>query len=204
MSNIAEQRSGYLGNKEKVARIINSVLEKVSKAEEVSREAIYKELLDVQSIIDEMRQQVGSLKASDISGKHIPGATDELDAVVAATAEATSTIMDACDIIQEKASDAGESSDAIVAEVMKIYEACSFQDITGQRITSVVKTLRKIEDKVDNLIATMSERIPILRDEAEDDDDERQGDEKFLNGPQLPENAISQEDIDKLLAEFDD
>ena len=203
MSDAAEQKSNYLGNKEKVARIINSVLEKVGKAEDVSRETVYKELLDVQSVIDEMRQQVGSLNANDISGKHIPGATDELDAVVAATAEATGTIMDACDVIQEKASASGENGDAIVAEVMKIYEACSFQDITGQRITSVVKTLRKIEDKVDKLIGTMGERIPTLHESDGEDDDERQGDEKLLNGPQLPDNAISQDDIDKLLADFD-
>ena len=196
----AEKKTSYLGNKEKVSQIINSVLEKVNKAEEVSREGIYKELLDVQAIIDEMRQQVGSLKASDINGKHIPGATDELDAVVTATAEASSSIMDACDAIQEKA--ASGDADGVVSEVMKIYEACSFQDITGQRITSVVKTLRHIEEKVDNLVATMAERMPTLVEE-DDDEGEHEGEECLLNGPQLPDNAISQDEIDKLLAEFD-
>tara|TARA_B100001989_G_scaffold252549_1_gene235020 strand:- start:6041 stop:6646 length:606 start_codon:yes stop_codon:yes gene_type:complete len=201
MSEMAEEKTNYLGNKEKVARIINSVLEKVGKAEEVSRETIYKELLDVQAIIDEMRRQVGSLKASDINGKHIPGATDELDAVVVATAEASGSIMDACDAIQEKAAESGENGDAIIAEVMKIYEACSFQDITGQRITNVIKTLKQIEDKVDNLVATMSERMPNMED---DDEEHGDGEDHLLNGPQLPDNAISQDEIDKLLAEFDD
>ena len=38
--------------------------------------------------------------------------------------------------------------------VTQIYEACSFQDITGQRITKVVTTLKAIEGKVAHIIST--------------------------------------------------
>ena len=38
--------------------------------------------------------------------------------------------------------------------VTRIYEACSFQDITGQRITKVVTTLKVIEEKVAHIIST--------------------------------------------------
>ena len=39
----------------------------------------------------------------------------------------------------------------------KIYEACSFQDITGQRITKVVAALKAIDAKVSQIIATFEQ-----------------------------------------------
>ena len=41
----------------------------------------------------------------------------------------------------------------------RIYEACSFQDITGQRITKVVKALHGIEEKVDAFVAAFGDEI---------------------------------------------
>lgn len=196
------QKISAVGNKEKVAKIINSVLEKVSKAEEVSREAIYHELLDVQRIIEDMRKQVGMSGVGDINQSHIPGATDELDAVVMATATASGAIMDSCDVIMEKAGEiGGAGGDAVMAEVTKIYEACSFQDITGQRITKVIRTLREIEEKIDHLVSSISDKIPVAMQAGAEK--EKSFEESLLNGPQMPDKAISQADIDKLLEDFD-
>jgi len=139
--------------REQVVQIINSV---VSKIENVGGEAtttgIFKELKERQRIIDEARNEIGLTRPTDIKDKHIPTATDELDAVVESTAEATGTIMDSCDVIMDKASAVGEAGEAINNEVTKIYEACSFQDITGQRTTKVVTTLKTNDDKVGKLI----------------------------------------------------
>jgi len=44
-------------------------------------------------------------------------------------------------------------------EAMKIFEACSFQDITGQRVTKVVTVLRQIEDRVGKLYRTASDGV---------------------------------------------
>jgi chemotaxis protein CheZ len=99
----------------------------------------------------------------------------------------------------------GEQGDAITNEVMKIFEACSFQDITGQRITKVVKTLKDIESKVSSMLEVIASRIPGLAEVEEalpEEDDTRSEDEKLLNGPQMSDQAISQEDIDKLLSDF--
>lgn len=203
MSETNTQKISVMGNKEKVAKIINSVLEKVSKAEEVSRETIYHELLDVQKIIEEMRKQVGMTGVGDINDSYIPGATDELDAVVEATAQATGTIMDCCDVIMEKAGEVGgEQGDALIDQTTKIFEACSFQDITGQRITKVVGTLKNIEEKIDKLVATIGDKFPPGLD-SDAMENEKNHEESLLNGPQLPDKAITQADIDKLLEDFD-
>ena len=193
---------GAVYEKDQVVKIINSVISKVEQAGEVSRDTIFKELSDLQKVIEEARSEIGAARPSDIKEKHIPTATDELDAVVEATAEATGTIMDCCDVIQEKAGAVGgENGDAIGNEVIKIYEACSFQDITGQRITKVETTLKTIEEKVGKLVDILASRMPV--EEGEDQGDTRTGDEALLNGPAMPDKAITQDDIDKLLEDFD-
>jgi len=189
--------------RDQVVKIINSVLSKVEHPAEDDRLVMYQELKELKRIIEEARAEIGMGRAQDINDKHIPTATDELDAVVAATAEATGAIMDACEVIEGKASDmGGDVGDSLSNEVTKIYEACSFQDITGQRIKKVVSTLRTIEEKVSKLILALSENFS-GEDSRGEEDDTRSIEERLLNGPQMPDKAISQEDIDKLLSEFD-
>jgi chemotaxis protein CheZ len=148
------------------------------------------------------------LRSIEISHTHIPAAADELDAVVAETAAATGALMDACDRLQ--AQDMSGAShplqDAINAEVTAIFEACSFQDITGQRITKVVKALKNIEQKVADILkalghASKSADKALANVAAEKETPK--GDAALLNGPQLSGKAISQEEIDKLLSSFD-
>lgn len=189
--------------RDQVIRIINSVISKVEHAGDASRDAIFSELKELQKVIEDARKEVGMAGAGDIKSKHIPTATDELDAVVEATAEATGTIMDACDVIQEKAAEAGAAGEVIGGEVIKIYEACSFQDITGQRITKVVSTLRTIEEKVNKLLNGLGESLSDSEGEGSGESSGPKGDAALLNGPQMPDKAITQDDIDKLLAEFD-
>ena len=186
--------------KQKIVQIISSVIDKVDQNQQVSLNTIMVQLRDLLLVIEEMRHEVGTLSPHEIKGKHIAGATDELDAIVDATSEATSTIMDSCEKIQDKAAEVGgEAADAINANIMDIYEACSFQDITGQRISKVVSTFQTIEEKVDHLVTVLG----IKAKNYIEDEDGREGDERFLNGPALPPDAISQDDIDKLLAELD-
>ncbi len=198
MSEIKQQETAS-NKKERIVSIISSVIDKVGKNEQVSLTGILTELRDLLLVIEEMRRDMGMARPSDITGKHIPGATDELSAIVEATSEATGTIMDCCDAILEKASEVGgDNGDAVTAEVMKIFEACSFQDVTGQRVSKVVKTFNDIEEKIDKLVSVLGVKVS-----GEPQEDARSEDEKLLNGPQMADKAISQDDIDKLLAEFD-
>lgn len=187
--------------RDKVVEIISSVIKKVEEAGDASRENIYKELKELRNLIEETRRDISATRMTEIAGKHIPTATDELDAVVAATEAATSAIMDGCDSITSIASLLpDEHNEALMAEVTKVLEACSFQDITGQRINKVVKSLKVIDEKVARLLGILDEKIPGLP--VTEEQDNRIGDAKLLNGPQMPDKAVSQEDIDKLLADL--
>lgn len=188
--------------RDKVIHLINSVIEKVGAADDISREHIYAELQDLHDVIETTRADISATRMTDISGKYIPTATDELDAVVAATEVATGTIMDSCDAITAYAEGLDPAhKDFLVAEVTKVLEACSFQDITGQRITKVVRSLKTIDEKVTALLEVLGERTPGKTGLTEDDD-KRTGDARLLNGPQMADKAISQDDIDKLLADL--
>lgn len=191
--------------RDQVVKIINSVISKVEHTGDGSRDSIFAELNELKKIIDEARKEIGASNPSDINDKHIPTATDELDAVVEATAEATGEIMDACDIIQEKAGEVGgDAGNALNEQVTKIYEACSFQDITGQRITKTVNTLKEIEIKVNKLVGVLGNKMPgIEREPGEEEQKQKTGDAALLNGPQMADQAITQDEIDKLLSEFD-
>ena len=99
--------------------------------------------------------EIAALKVDDIRDRDIPFATDELDAIVEHTAGATNAILESCELLDEVAAAvSGEAAARLQDAVTKIYEACSFQDITGQRITKVVTTLKAIEEKVAQIIMT--------------------------------------------------
>jgi chemotaxis protein CheZ len=156
--------------------------------------------------IETTRKELGRLRPSDIAERHIPNATDELDAIVKETEEATNAIMQAAEGIESvTAALQGETQTTLSDAVTKIYESCSFQDITGQRIGKVVRALKEIEAKVGQMVATLdgkaasqarSEDAPAAPEAAD-------GDSRLLNGPQLPGGAISQDDIDSLFAKTD-
>jgi chemotaxis protein CheZ len=93
----------------------------------------------------------------------------------------------------------------IMNATTEIYEACGFQDITGQRITKVVKALKDIEEKIDALVEAFGSEIAKYKKSAPEEEPEPEAvtDEDLLNGPQLKEKAQTQEEIDVLLASFD-
>lgn len=187
-----------------VIEIINSVLNKMDADKAASRD-VYVHLAELVQIIDSLKKDISSAKPGHVTNSHIPDATDELGAVVTATAEATNKIMSVCEEIEVIAEGVeGPAAADIRGRITQIYEACGFQDITGQRIRNVVATLQVIEDKIGLIMNSLVETLGIRgleeRLEKSVSVDDAQS---LLNGPQLPEKAITQDDIDKLLAEFD-
>lgn len=189
--------------RDKVVRLINSVIARVEQGEEVTRDQIFVELKSLKSIIDQARAELKSANVGDIKGMHIPTATDELDAIVKSTEGATMAIFAGCEAIEKVLPGLSDHHrDGVQAGVTQIYEACSFQDLTGQRINKVVKSIREIEAKVTAILNTLQEKVGDV-DTGTITGDTRTGDAALLNGPQLPGQGISQDDIDKLLADFD-
>jgi chemotaxis protein CheZ len=146
-------------------------------------------------------RKIGSDLATDLTSMRqsdIPLAIDHLDAVMQATECAANQIMDACNALEAAARDiGGDAAEAIAKAVTVIYEACSFQDLTGQRIVNVANTLGLIEGKLGD-IALM---VGIFAKEVVEPPAPRQ--QEMLVGPQRPEHAIDQGTVDRLLAQAD-
>lgn len=170
--------------------------------------ALRTQLSALADYMDTLRHELAQLRSIEISHNHIPTATDELDAVISETAAATGAIMDACERLQSHVNDAPDNlRTAVENDVTAIFEACSFQDITGQRISKVVKALKNIENKVNDILGALGHTAHRTQQAATAAESAAKaaptGDAALLNGPQLSGKAISQEDIDKLLASFD-
>ena len=91
-------------------------------------------------------------------------ATEELDCVVQTTEAATSDILACAERIQELAWTMREQGlapdvcDLIDARATEIYTACSFQDLTGQRIRKVIGVLRYLEGRINAMIDDLGPR----------------------------------------------
>jgi chemotaxis protein CheZ len=136
----------------------------------------------------------------DDANNNINRATMELDEVVKATEEATNSIMDAADAIQGLAGGLDDKSagQQIVDETMKVYDACSFQDITGQRINKVLRTIEEIEGRVVKLVTLFGGELPEGYVPKDIPERVERPDEALMDGPQLAGEKPSQDDIDKL------
>ncbi|HMA15266.1 MAG: protein phosphatase CheZ [Bacteroidota bacterium] len=193
-------------NPEQLVAIVESVIDSIEGDMTAVGLKVYADIEALARYINTARAEIAELRPDDINSEHLPAATDELTAIVGATEQATHTIFEAVEGIEaltEKMDP--EVAAQVSAAVTSVFEACGFQDITGQRITKVVTALQMVESKVDALLQAFGDDIP--RDGAPRAPKAKtttpsgapaRPDEHLLNGPQLPENAISQDDIDAL------
>ena len=184
---------------DQIEAAVRAVLGTLSGDLTVTEAALLGELEALGREVRRAKSEIAALSVEDINESHIPAATDELDAVVEHTATATNEILDVCETLEAlQGSLAGEAAQALGQAVTRIYEACSFQDITGQRIAKVVAALKAIEQRVASVTGSFASLPAAVAKAAEATEGEQ-----LANGPQLPGNASSQADIDKLLASFD-
>ena len=159
------------------------------------------------SYISTVKAEIAEIRADKINAEYVPTASDELSAIVEATEQATNGIFEAVESIEALVTEMEpDMADRVTSSVTNIYEACGFQDITGQRITKVVKALQNIETKVQDLLQAFGEEAGSERRTAEPEPEAKtdaDADKALMNGPQLSGNAQSQAEIDALLASFD-
>ena len=168
--------------------------------------AVQIEIAQLVKSIGRAKSEIAAIRHPKSEDDRLMAASNELDAIVEATEFATNTILESSENIEKLAAnlaglchddqDVVDASERIVGQVVRIMEACNFQDITGQRINKVVETVHFIEQRVLAMIDIWGvkafEDLPI--DPVKGDTDE----DSLLNGPQLANKGISQADIDAL------
>jgi chemotaxis protein CheZ len=162
--------------------------------------AVYRELREIAGYIESLKREIGALKANEIKSARIPAAGQELSAVCQATEAATNTIMECAEaVIAADGRDQAAYKALIDEKMMIIFEACSFQDITGQRISKVVETLQLIDERVSRFARAIA-----AKDNAggHSTESERVREERkqrlLLNGPRLDGPETSQSEVDAM------
>ena len=160
-----------------------------------------KEPLGLFKYLKRVRQEIAAINRPADENMHFDSMSNQLDAIV----KATETIMGCMEknddiIVELKKSltdpDQVNQFDQISAHSAEVFEACSFQDITGQRITKVVKSVTYVEDRVNALINVRGkEEIERIEVQPEIEITEE---EKLLRGPALDGEGIAQDEIHKL------
>jgi chemotaxis protein CheZ len=185
-----------------IAAVVEAVMKSLSGDVSIAEFKLYHELQKLADYIQSAKREIAAIRPDEIRATHIPMATDELDAVVGATAEATGVILDAAEHLETIAGKLpAETAEEIRNLSTKIFEACNFQDVTGQRITKVVRALKHIEEKIDALLSAFGEGIKAPDALAPAPSAPAPGDDSaLLHGPSLPQEANKQDDIDAIMA----
>lgn len=162
-------------------------------------QSIHKEFVYIADYIARTRSEISKLRPNDIKEQRIPTAGAELEAVVTDTERATETIMhEAETLLGTKPDDVTAYKNQVDDAMMRIIEACSFQDLSGQRVSKVVESLRHVEKRVTRFAATMG-----VHDAEADEDEIAEAERKkklHLNGPAIGGPEVRQDGVDELIA----
>ncbi|MFK7793084.1 MAG: protein phosphatase CheZ [Devosiaceae bacterium] len=175
-------------------------------------------VIDLAEAITQVKREVQELGGQGDKGDHFNTATEELEAIVAQTETATGEILEAAEKVQEvlwilREEGASETQcDIVESKIIDIYTACSFQDLTGQRSSKVVRLVSYVEKRVASMmeILGLADPTDASKQEAssagasEDDTPNmsayQEGDERsdahLLHGPTAEGNE--QDDVDAL------
>ena len=199
------QQAPGLTQEEMSAKLVNEFKKELSEAAKLKAEldTIYEAIAQTKKEIATLHHTTGG------DGEEMLRVTNELDAVVSGTEGATETILSAAEFIDETANTLSAHLDGrekdmandIQERIVQIFEACNFQDLTGQRINKVVGTLRFIEDRITEMMDIWG-GIETFKSMEVTKRDARTGDEALLNGPSLETDmdVATQDDIDALFA----
>ncbi len=168
---------------------------------------------DARTEVHEIRRKMLSLQLEVAALRH-PKALDdvlsetalELAEIVQTTENAANQILDSTELIDRAVGELrslfmDESAEVLFDQIesltAKIFEATNFQDLTGQRVNKVLRTIHDVEKHLDRMIDIWGQDvfatvpIPKTKDPITDDGNP-------LCGPALNGDGLSQSDIDAL------
>ncbi len=165
-------------------------------------QTLERELAQLNDAVAHTMRELAAL-IGDNHERHMARAAGKLGGAIEAMEQATEKILKSSEVIEDsaKALAAAMKTDyerglaqEIQDHVVKIYEACNFQDLSGQRIGNVIETLTIIEDQVEGMLDRHQSR-PCDRSDVKPDCSQT-----LLNGPRLDGDSghTSQQDIDIL------
>ena len=115
----------------------------------------------IHDAINRTKREIATLHGKSFDGQEMAKVNGELGAVVGGTEQATQQILEAVEAIDQAATALSKNispdqqkllSEEIQERVVAIFEACNFQDLTGQRISKVMSTMKFIEQHINAMM----------------------------------------------------
>lgn len=168
-------------------------------------ELVYAESIMLAAYLNHARVGLKDFGPGKLQTTDLPAASVELNEVVKNTESAANAIMGSAEAIL--AADPETQADYpgfVQAQVLQIFEACSFQDITGQRIRKIAETIDSLSRHVESIARAVGfDPNLATEDAAPESDKEKWRRENLVHGPQTTETAIVQNDVDSLFDQND-
>lgn len=192
-----------------IVEVVESVMASVSGDLSTVNHDLFHEIEALAGFIRTAKAEVASLRPDEIKNRHLATAADELEVIVDQTEVATNSIVTAAETIEQLCEEMEPAlAEKVTKAVTAVYEACGFQDLTGQRIGKVVAALQHIEHRIEGLLQAFGTEF-----EAGGQGDAKPSpsplgpppgkaarpDEDLMSGPQKPGEAKTQDEIDALL-----
>ena len=170
------------------------------------------ELHKLYETIKHTKQEIAALHCSGFEGGQMAQVNNELGAVVGSAENATQRILTAAEAIDEHANTLAADllsdhqmnlTQDIQERVVRIFEACVFHDLTGQRIAKVTAALKVIEEHVARMVdiwggpEAFGEFISVAASK-------RASTPNLINGPRLDAETdhVTQGEIDGIFTTF--
>lgn len=167
---------------------------------------------DTESIyraINHTKRELASVQVRAFDGKgRTAHVARQLDAVAEGAEHATQRILDAAEEIEDSADTLvaclkREQERALAHDIrdhaVRIFEACNFQDLSGQRINKVIATLEFVEERIARMMAIWGDMDAFESYTAATKNEHKA---VMLHGPKLEGDAghVTQADVDQLFA----
>jgi chemotaxis protein CheZ len=178
----------------------------ISRAQIAEAHAYKAELELIHTALRRSREEAAAISGRGALPPDISRASRELAAIVSGTEQATQQVLQAAEDIDQTANalnaalkggyEKGLAND-IRDRVVQIFEACNFQDLTGQRVGKVVEILAFLEEHIARLMEIwrgIEQFKPVVLEGP------AAAGENLLHGPKLAGDTghSSQTDIDSL------
>ncbi len=161
--------------------------------------ALIREMTAVQRYIAGMRHAINGLGLPGLVDANLRDAHTDLKDVISHGQSAANSILEVAETILGAAETGDAYRQMVEDKMIALMEACSFQDLTGQRLDRVSKSLMAIEERLmgfANVVKAGKGAVVVSERERKLEDWKEQN---IAYGPGGAD-AIDQNDIDKLLS----
>ncbi len=165
---------------------------------DASYDALARDIDAVAIHINELRHAINGLGILDMTNRKLSAAQIDLNDAITVTRNATDMVLETAETLLASPLSNCDYRALVEERMIGLMEACSFQDLTGQRLTRVSQTLGVIEERL-KTFATLARVKPCEPQRGAEETmlDERKA-RQLLHGPGCPD-GLEQDSVDYLL-----